>query len=277
MRDNSWTMFIKALRRQGAYSTYDTADGTELIPVCKATGTQTVGSLALSDIQNAGITAGTVAASRALVVDGNKDLATLRHLTLSGNVRRSVATPAATGTSQGTGTALTADLNLVTGANATKAVVLPTAVAGDAITVTNTVTTVSQTLKVYPATGAAVNALSANAVFLMLPGEEITFYAESATQWRVHGRRLARGQATTASAADTIVTGLNTVVSVVASFETDPADANTFVSAQIGNQSGAPAAGSIIIKTWKTADGSDVTPAAATSFSMLVNWIATGT
>jgi hypothetical protein len=61
------------------------------------------------------------------------------------------------------------------------------------------------------------------------------------------------------------------------SFETDPADANTFVSAQIGDQAGSPAAGSIIIKTWKTADGADVTPTAATSFSKLVNWIAVGT
>lgn len=34
----------------------------------------------------AGVTAGTVTASKALVVDANKDLATLRHLTISGNL-----------------------------------------------------------------------------------------------------------------------------------------------------------------------------------------------
>lgn len=87
---------------------------------------------------------------------------------------------------------------------------------------------------------------------------------------------VAFGQATTASAADTIVTGLKNVTAVVASLETDPADANITVSAQIGDQAGAPAAGSIYIKTWKSADGADVTPVAATSFSKKVNWIAFG-
>lgn len=91
------------------------------------------------------------------------------------------------------------------------------------------------------------------------------------------GYKLARGQATTASATDTVVTGLATVVATVASFDDDPADANLFVSATIGDQNGAPAAGSIIIKTWKTADGTDPTPVAATSFSKKVNWIAIGT
>lgn len=89
--------------------------------------------------------------------------------------------------------------------------------------------------------------------------------------------KIARGQTTTASASDTVVTGLATVVAVVASYDTDPADANDFVSASIGDQAGAPAAGSILIKTWKTADGADVTPVAATAFSKKVNWIAIGT
>lgn len=90
------------------------------------------------------------------------------------------------------------------------------------------------------------------------------------------GYKIARGQYTTVAAADTVVTGLATVVSVVASFETDPADANFLVSAQLGDQAGTPAAGSIIIKTWKH-DGTDPTPAAATAFSKVVNWIAIGT
>jgi predicted RecA/RadA family phage recombinase len=84
------------------------------------------------------------------------------------------------------------------------------------------------------------------------------------------------GQQTTVAAADTIITGLSKVLSVVASYETDPADANTFVSAQIGDQAGAPASGSIIIKTWKSNDGTDVTPVAATAFAKKVNWIAVG-
>jgi hypothetical protein len=89
--------------------------------------------------------------------------------------------------------------------------------------------------------------------------------------------KIARGQLTTASAADTVVTGLATVVAVVACYDDSPADANDFVSATIGDQAGTPAAGSVIIKTWKTADGADVTPTAATSFGKKVNWIAIGT
>ena len=90
------------------------------------------------------------------------------------------------------------------------------------------------------------------------------------------GLTVKAGQHTTASATDTVVTGLSRVLSVVAGFETDPADANTYVSAQIGDQAGAPAAGSIIIKTWKQS-GSDPTPIAADAFSKKVNWIAVGT
>ena len=89
--------------------------------------------------------------------------------------------------------------------------------------------------------------------------------------------KFARGQATTVTAADTIVTGLSTVVAVVASLEDDPVDDPFMVSAQIGNQAGAPAAGSIIVKTWKNTGGTDPTPAAASTFGKKVNWIAVGT
>jgi hypothetical protein len=91
------------------------------------------------------------------------------------------------------------------------------------------------------------------------------------------GKKIAFGQATTASASDTIVTGLATVAGVVCSYDDSPADANTFVNGSIGDQAGAPAAGSFLLKTWKTADGADVTPAAATSFGKKVNWVACGT
>jgi len=47
--------------------------------------------------------------------------------------------------------------------------------------------------------------------------------------------RFARGQFTTVTAADTAATGLSTVVSVVASLESDPADNPFMVSAQIGD------------------------------------------
>lgn len=90
------------------------------------------------------------------------------------------------------------------------------------------------------------------------------------------GLKIAGGQLTTVTATDTVVTGLATVVAVVVSYDTDPADANTYVSATIGDQAGTPAAGSIIIKTWKQS-GTDPTPIAADAFSKKVNWIAIGT
>jgi hypothetical protein len=89
------------------------------------------------------------------------------------------------------------------------------------------------------------------------------------------GYKLARGQHTTVTATDTVVTGLATVVSIVASLDSDPGDDPFLVSATIGDQAGAPAAGSVIIKTWKT-DGTDPTPTAAATFSKKVNWIAIG-
>jgi len=91
------------------------------------------------------------------------------------------------------------------------------------------------------------------------------------------GMKLARGQATTVAASDTIVTGLATVVAVVATLDSDPGDDPEWVSASIGDQAGTPAAGSFLLKTWKNTGGNDPTPAAASTFSKKVNWIAIGT
>jgi hypothetical protein len=88
--------------------------------------------------------------------------------------------------------------------------------------------------------------------------------------------KFARGQLSTVTAADTVVTGLSTVVAVVASLESDPTDNPFMVTAQIGDQAGAPAAGSIVVKSWQNTAGTDPTPAAATTFGKKVNWIAIG-
>jgi predicted RecA/RadA family phage recombinase len=84
------------------------------------------------------------------------------------------------------------------------------------------------------------------------------------------------GQATTATASDTIVTGLSKVVSVIAGLDDDPGDDPMLVSASIGDQAGAPAAGSFLLKTWKNTGGTDPTPVAASTFGKKVNWIAVG-
>lgn len=91
------------------------------------------------------------------------------------------------------------------------------------------------------------------------------------------GVRIVGGQLTTASAADTVATGLATVVAVIACLDSDPGDDPEWVSATIGDQAGSPAAGSVIIKTWKNTSGTDPTPVAAGTFGKKVNWIAIGT
>lgn len=93
------------------------------------------------------------------------------------------------------------------------------------------------------------------------------------------GYRLARGIHTQTTATDTVVTGLTTVVAVVASFETSPTVKQWLCSATIGDQAGTPAAGSVILKTWKPTAVNDATPTAATDFTGTpkVSWVAVGT
>lgn len=91
------------------------------------------------------------------------------------------------------------------------------------------------------------------------------------------GYKIARGQATTATASDTVVTGLATVVAVVANLESAPVIGCDRGTGAIGDQAGTPAAGSILIQTWKPTASGDATPIAATTFSKKVNWIAIGT
>jgi hypothetical protein len=90
------------------------------------------------------------------------------------------------------------------------------------------------------------------------------------------GYKVARGQHTTVAASDTIVTGLATVVAIVAQLDDDPVDGCMHVTSSIGDQAGAPAAGSALIKTWRSTDG-DATLIAANTFAKKVNWVAFGT
>lgn len=91
--------------------------------------------------------------------------------------------------------------------------------------------------------------------------------------------KVARGQHTQVAASDTVVTGLTTVVAVIASWESNPTVKQLFLAAAIGDQAGSPAAGSILLKTFKPTAVNDVTPTAATDFTdnLKVNWIAIGT
>lgn len=89
--------------------------------------------------------------------------------------------------------------------------------------------------------------------------------------------RVAYGQMTTASASDTVVTGLTTVVSAVANMEDAPVIGAYGSNANIGDQAGTPAAGSILIKSYKPTATGDATPIAASTFGKKVNWMAIGT
>lgn len=76
---------------------------------------------------------------------------------------------------------LSQGINVVTGADGTKGVILPTAVPGMQVIVKGVTAGV---LKVWPKTGAAINALSASAALSMTTGAmPLTFVATSATQW----------------------------------------------------------------------------------------------
>lgn len=91
--------------------------------------------------------------------------------------------------------------------------------------------------------------------------------------------RIARGQLSTVSASDTVVTGLALVVTVVACLDSTPTTGCSWASASIGDQAGTPAAGSILVQTWKpTTAGAAGNPdvIAATTFTKKVNWIAIG-
>lgn len=95
----------------------------------------------------------------------------------------------------------------------------------------------------------------------------------------IGGKKIARGVHTQAAAADTVATGLATVVAAVASFQSAPTVKQLFVAADVGNQSGAPVAGSIVISTFKPTAVNDVTPTPATDFSenLVIAWVAVGT
>ncbi len=91
------------------------------------------------------------------------------------------------------------------------------------------------------------------------------------------GYKLARGVHETVAASDDVDTGLATVVAAVAVLEDAPSLDPLLVQAVVGDQAGAPAAGHILIKTWKATAAADCTPVAATTFAKKVSWIAVGT
>lgn len=91
------------------------------------------------------------------------------------------------------------------------------------------------------------------------------------------GYKLARGVATPTGGSDTVASGLATVVAVATALEDEPTLTHMWSQADIGDQAGAPAAGSFILTSSKPTGAGDVTPIASTTPFSPVNWVAIGT
>lgn len=89
----------------------------------------------------------------------------------------------AAGSTQADAAALSDGFNVVTGADATKGVILPEAVAGRRVEIKGVTAAV---LKVYPATGDAINAIAANGALSVASLCPVIFTATSDSQWYSH-------------------------------------------------------------------------------------------
>jgi hypothetical protein len=171
-----------------ANATYATTAGS----VGSATTAGTVTTNAQPNITSTGTLA-------SLSVTGNANIGNIGTgglITATGNITggnviansyhiRSVnAAVSAAGTTQGTGTALTREFNRVSTVASGAGVVLPTAVAGMAIVITNTS---ANSLLVYPASGAQINALAANVAYTQTTLATLQYVALTATQWYTVG------------------------------------------------------------------------------------------
>jgi hypothetical protein len=181
-----------------ANATYATSAGlatyaTTANAVAGANVSGTVANATYATSAGSATTAGTVttAAQPNITSTG-----TLTSLTSTGNIQganviatayhiRSVGTGiTAAGTTQGGGTVLTKEINIVsTVASGATGVVLPTPVAGMIVTVTNTT---ANSMIVYPASGGQINSLGTNAGFTQ-GTTTIQFIAPTTTQWYTTG------------------------------------------------------------------------------------------
>jgi fibronectin-binding autotransporter adhesin len=153
-----------------------------------ATGTVSGGNLTTGGavVATGNITGGNLTTGGAVVATGNVSGG---NIIASGYHLRSVGTGiSANGTTQAQATALTKEMNIVSTVLSTQGVVLPTAVAGMVITITNTS---ANSLLVYPAVNGIINSQSANAAYSQAPGATLQFIAPTTTQWYTVGATFA--------------------------------------------------------------------------------------
>jgi hypothetical protein len=102
-------------------------------------------------------------------------------LALTGSLTKSVAgTVTAAGTTQGTATALTKTINMITTATASQGVKLPSAVAGLTIKVINTT---AVTIVVYPNTSDVIDGGTVNVGVNLSPYSSVELVAQDAVDW----------------------------------------------------------------------------------------------
>jgi hypothetical protein len=88
----------------------------------------------------------------------------------------------AAGATQGTATALTKEMNVVSTVSVGQGVALPTAVAGMAIYIVNIS---ANAVQVYPASGGTIGSLALNAAYEQASGATLHYIATSSTQWYI--------------------------------------------------------------------------------------------
>lgn len=200
-----------------------------------------------------GVTAGTVTASKAVVVDANKHIDTI--VIADGGLKLGATT--------GTAVTSTADeLNLVDGSIAGTAVASKAAVLG-ANKNLDTLVIADSGLFLGAGAGTAVTRTAAQINLL--------------TQGVAAGYKVARGTVTPTSASHTVATGLATVVAVAVTFKGAQTLTHMFNYGDVGDQAGTPAAGSFLLKSLKPTATGNVTPIDSTTPWSACDWIAIGT
>ena len=182
----------------GANVTGAVAFATTANAVAGANVTGTVANATFATSAGSATTAGTVTTNAqpnitstgtltSLTVSGN--ITAQANVNMTGYVIRSVGTGiSAAGSTQGTATAITKEMNVVSTVASGAGVVLPTAVAGMVLTITNTS---ANALLVYPAVNGIVNSQSANAAYSQSAGSTLQFIAPTTTQWYTVGATFA--------------------------------------------------------------------------------------
>lgn len=156
----------------------DNADGsTSTIDLTELAALDNIAAADLAKID--GITNGTGAAGKALVLDSNGDIT----MPDGGQINLSCDTLAAAGSTSADAGALADQITVVTGADGVKGVVLPAAADLEEYVVVNDSPVYA--VKVYPVDSGddAINELAANTPFIVYPRQTVRFKATSATQW----------------------------------------------------------------------------------------------